>query len=35
MLIPVCLLVNLLLLYFNKTKILNVDIWNYWGLLVS
>ncbi len=34
-LIPVCLLVNLLLLYFNKTKILNVDIWNYWHFIVA
>lgn len=34
-LIPVCLLVNLLLIYFNKTKILNIDIWNYWHFIVA
>lgn len=34
-LIPVCLLVNLILIYFNKTKVLNIDIWNYWHFIVA
>lgn len=34
-LIPICLIVNLLLIYFNKTKVLNIDIWNYWHFIVA
>lgn len=33
--IPVCLLVNLILIYFNRTKVLNIDIWNYWHFIVA
>ncbi|WAW14941.1 PTS galactitol transporter subunit IIC [Peptostreptococcus equinus] len=33
--IPVCLIVNLILIYFNKTKTLNIDIWNYWHFIVA
>ncbi|MCD8122505.1 MAG: PTS galactitol transporter subunit IIC [Clostridiales bacterium] len=30
LMIPVCLLVNVVLLALNLTKTMNVDIWNYW-----
>lgn len=33
--IPVCILVNLVLIYFNKTKTLNIDLWNYWHFIVA
>lgn len=33
--IPICLVVNLILIYFNKTKTLNIDIWNYWHFIVA
>lgn len=34
-LIPTCLAVNLILIYFKKTKTLNLDIWNYWHFIVT
>lgn len=35
LLIPICLIVNLILIYFNKTKTLNIDLWNYWHFIVA
>ena len=35
LLIPICLIVNLLLIYFNRTKTLNIDLWNYWHFIVA
>ena len=35
LLIPICLIVNLVLIYFNKTKTLNIDLWNYWHFIVA
>lgn len=34
-LIPTCLVVNLILIYLKKTKTLNLDIWNYWHFIVA
>ncbi|TQQ85801.1 PTS galactitol transporter subunit IIC [Peptacetobacter hominis] len=34
-LIPVCIVVNLILIYFKKTKTLNIDLWNYWHFIVA
>lgn len=33
--IPVCLGVNLILIYFKLTKTLNIDLWNYWHFIVA
>lgn len=33
--IPLCIIVNLVLIYFNKTKTLNIDLWNYWHFIVA
>lgn len=33
--IPVCLIVNLILIYFKFTKTLDIDIWNYWHFIVA
>lgn len=35
MVIPVCLLVNVILIYFKKTRVLNIDLWNYWHFIVA
>ena len=35
LLIPICLIVNLILIYFNKTKTLNIDLWDYWHFIVA
>lgn len=35
MVIPVCLLVNVALIYFKKTRVLNIDLWNYWHFIVA
>lgn len=35
LLIPICLIVNLLLIYFKRTKTLNIDLWNYWHFIVA
>ena len=34
-LIPMCIVVNLLLIYLKKTKTLNLDIWNYWHFIAA
>lgn len=33
--IPIILLVNVLMLVTNKTKTLNIDIWNYWHMIAA
>ncbi|MGM0219169.1 PTS galactitol transporter subunit IIC [Enterococcus sp. AZ126] len=33
--IPIILLVNVLMLIANKTKTLNIDIWNYWHMIAA
>ncbi|KGL39265.1 PTS galactitol transporter subunit IIC [Listeria newyorkensis] len=34
-LIPICLIVNLLLIFFRITKTLDIDIWNYWHFIAA
>lgn len=34
-LIPICLIVNLLLIFFKVTKTLDIDIWNYWHMIAA
>lgn len=34
-LIPVCLVVNLILIFFKVTKTLDIDIWNYWHFIAA
>ncbi len=34
-LIPVCLIVNLVMIFFKLTKTLDVDIWNYWHFIAA
>lgn len=35
LLIPICLVVNLLMIVFKMTKTLDVDIWNYWHFIAA
>jgi len=34
-LIPICLVANLILIFFKLTKTLDVDIWNYWHFIAA
>lgn len=34
-LIPICLVVNLALIFFKVTKTLDIDIWNYWHFIAA
>ena len=34
-LIPICLVANLILIFFKMTKTLDVDIWNYWHFIAA
>lgn len=34
-LIPICLIVNIILIFFKFTKTLDIDIWNYWHFIAA
>ena len=34
-LIPICLIVNLIMIFTKTTKTLNIDIWNYWHFIAA